>query len=110
MDSRNYPQIVRELLLSHSRHNPANGDIEVETIFDLEHDRYQVVHMGWKRQRRVHHCVMHIDIRDSKIWLLHNTTEHELEIELMDLGVPKSDIVLGACPPELRHLTNFAVQ
>jgi XisI protein len=110
MDSRNYAQIVRELLNQHSQHKPANGDIEVETIFDLKHDRYQIVQMGWKRQRRVHHCMMHIDIRDGKIWLLHNTTEHELAIELMELGVPKSDIVLGFCPPEMRHFTDFAVQ
>jgi XisI protein len=110
MDSRNYAQIVRELLNQHSQYKPANGDIEVETIFDLEHDRYQIVQMGWKRQRRVHHTMMHIDIRDGKIWLLHNTTEHELAIELMGLGVPKSDIVLGFCPPEMRHFTDFALQ
>jgi hypothetical protein len=61
---------------------------------------YQIVRMGWHHQRRVHHCVMHIDIRDDKIWILHNTTEHELTIELMDLGVSKTDIVLGFCPPD----------
>jgi hypothetical protein len=110
MDSRNYPQIVRELLIQHSQGKPANGEIEVETVFDLENDRYQIVHMGWLRNRRVHHATMHIDVRDGKIWLLHNTTEHELAIELMELGVPKSDIVLGFCPPEMRHFTDFAVQ
>jgi XisI protein len=76
----------------------------------MENDRYQVVHMGWLHDRRVHHATMHIDVRDGKIWLLHNTTEHELAIELMDLGVPKSDIVLGFCPPALRHFTDFAVK
>jgi hypothetical protein len=47
MDSRNYPQIVRELLDRHAQGKPSFGNIEVETIFDLEHDRYQIVHMGW---------------------------------------------------------------
>jgi XisI protein len=110
MDPRNYPQIVRDLLTQYSKGKPAYGDFEVETIFDLEHDRYQIVHMGWHHQRRVHHCVMHMDVRDGKIWIHHNTTEHELAIELMDLGVPKSDIVLGFCPPEMRHFTDFAIQ
>lgn len=110
MDSRNYPQIVQDLLTQHAQGKPAYGDIEVETIFDLEHDRYQIVHMGWHHQRRVHQCVMHLDIRDGKIWILHNTTEHELAIELMESGVPKTDIVLGLCPLEMRQFTDFAIQ
>jgi XisI protein len=110
MDSRNYPQIVRDLLNQHAQGKPSFGNIEVETIFDLEHDRYQIMHMGWHHDRRVHQCVMHIDIRDGKIWILHNTTEHELDLELLAIGVPKSDIVLGLHPPELRQFTGYAVQ
>jgi XisI protein len=58
---------------------------------------------------------MHIDIRNDKIWIMHNTTEHEcmnheLDLELMEMGVPKSDIVLGLHPPELRQFTGYAVQ
>jgi XisI protein len=47
MDSRDYPQIVSELLDRHAQGKPSFGNIEVETIFDLEHNRYQIVHMGW---------------------------------------------------------------
>jgi XisI protein len=110
MDSRNYPQIVRDLLNQHAQGKPSVGDIEVETIFDLEQNRYQIVYMGWHHDRRVHHCVMHIDVRNDKIWILHNTTEHELDLELLAIGVPKSDIVLGLHPPELRQFTGYAVQ
>jgi XisI protein len=110
MDSSNYPQLVRELLDRHAQGKPSFGNIEVETIFDLEHDRYQIVHMGWHHDRRIHQCVMHIDIRNGKIWIMHNTTEHELDLELMEMGVPKSDIVLGLHPPELRQFTDYAIQ
>jgi hypothetical protein len=48
---------------------------------------------------------MHIDIRDGKIWIFHNTTEHDLAAE----GVPKEDIVLGLYPPEMRQFTEFAI-
>lgn len=109
MDTRNYAQIVRDLLTQYSKGKPAYGDIEVETIFDKENDRYQIIHMGWHHQRRIHHCVMHLDIRDGKVWIFHNTTEHELTTELMEQGVPKTDIVLGFCPPEMRELTEFSV-
>jgi hypothetical protein len=110
MDSRNYSQIVCELLTRHAQVKPSLGDIEVETIFDVAHDRYQIVHMGWHRQRRIHQCVMHIDIRDGKVWIMHNTTEHELDLELIEMGVAKTDIVLGLCPPELRQFTGYAVR
>jgi XisI protein len=110
MDSRNYPQIVRELLSQHAKGKPSFGNIEVETIFDIEHDRYQIVHMGWHHDRRVHHCVMHIDIRNDKVWIMHNMTEHELDLELIEMGVQKTDIVLGLYPSELRKFTGYAVQ
>jgi XisI protein len=110
MDSSNYPQIVKELLNRHAQGKPSFGNIEVETIFDLEHDRYEILHMGWHHDRRIHQCVMHIDIRSHKIWILHNTTEHELDLELIEMGVSKSDIVLGLYPPELRQFTGYAVQ
>lgn len=110
MDPRNYSAIVRELLNQYAQNKPSFGNIEVETIFDVEQDRYQIVQMGWHHDRRVYHCVMHIDIRNGKIWIMHNTTEHELELELMERGVPKSEIVLGLHPPELRQFTGYAVQ
>jgi hypothetical protein len=109
MDTQNYPQIVRDLLNQHAQSKPSFGNIEVETIFDLENDRYQIVHMGWHRDRRVHQCVMHIDICNGKIWILHNTTEHELDLELLAMGVPKEDIVLGLHPPEMRQFTDYSV-
>jgi XisI protein len=53
---------------------------------------------------------MHIDILNGKIWILHNMTEHELDLELLAMGVPKGHIVLGLHPPELRQFTGCAVQ
>ncbi len=109
MDTQHYRQLVQTLLTQHAQTKPAYGDIEVELIFDIERDRYQIVHMGWHHQRRIHHCVMHIDIRDGKIWIFHNTTEHDLAAELLTMGVPREDIVLGLYPPDLRQFTEFAV-
>jgi hypothetical protein len=47
MDSNtHYGQLVRDLLISHSQGKPALGEFEVETIFDLEHDRYQITYVA----------------------------------------------------------------
>ena len=52
---------------------------------------------------------MHFTIRNNKIWLLANSTEHDLAQELVDKGVPKEDIVLGFHPSYMRELSDYAV-
>lgn len=104
-----YQQIVQQLLASYAQNKPAYGDIEVEIIFDTQRDRYQIVHLGWQHKRWVHHCVMHLDIRNEKIWIFTNSTEHDIAADLFSLGVPKQDIVLGFHPPFMRELSDYAV-
>ena len=64
--------------------------------------------MGWNGGRRVHGSVIHIDIRDGKVWIEHNGTDARLGEELVAAGIPRSDIVLGFHPKELRSQTSFS--
>ena len=105
----NYQQIIQQLLTDYSQSKPAYGEIEVELIFDTQRNHYQIVHLGWQHKRWIHHCVMHLDIRDEKIWIFCNSTEHDIVANLMELGVPKQDIVLGFQPPFIRELSDYAV-
>ncbi|KAF3885538.1 hypothetical protein DA73_0400008760 [Tolypothrix bouteillei VB521301] len=38
---------------------------------------------------------MHLEIKDSKIWIQHDGTEVGIATLLLEQGVPKEDIVLG---------------
>ncbi|NJN90828.1 MAG: XisI protein [Leptolyngbyaceae cyanobacterium SL_5_14] len=67
------------------------------------------MNVGWDGDRRVHGCVLHLDIKDGKIWIQHNTTELQIAQELAALGIPKQDIVLGFQAPYLRQFTEFGV-
>jgi hypothetical protein len=71
--------------------------------------RYQIVSVGWNNQKRIYGCMMHLDIKDDKIWIQQNTTEVDLASELIDMGVPKHDIVIGFHTPKMRLLTDFGV-
>ena len=104
-----YQQIVQQLLVEYAQVKPAYGEIEVETIFDTQRHHYQIVHLGWHHNRWIHHCTIHLVIRNEKIWIFCNSTEHDIAAELVDLGVPKSDIVLGFHPPFMRELSDYAV-
>ncbi|MCT7953502.1 XisI protein [Ancylothrix sp. C2] len=104
-----YQQIVQQLLMDYAEVKPAYGDIEVETIFDTQRNHYQIVHLGWHHKRWVHHCIIHLDIRKEKIWIFYNSTEHDIAADLVKLGVPKQDIVLGFYPPFMREMSDYAV-
>jgi hypothetical protein len=104
-----YQEIVRQLILSYAQSKPAYGEIDVQTIFDANQNHYQIMHLGWHHKRWVHHCVVHLAIRSEKIWIFRNSTEHDIAAELVELGVPKQDIVLGFHPPFLRKFSDYAV-
>lgn len=102
-----YRTIVRRLIEEYAAYQPSYGDIRTEAVIDLERDHYEVIQVGWDRGRRVHGSIIHIDIRDGKVWIEHNGTDARLGEELVAAGIPRDDIVLGFQPPDLRPLTRF---
>lgn len=108
MERMNYSELVQEILKGHAA-NDLNEQTEVQLIFDTQRDHYQVVHLGWEEQRRVYGCIIHIDIKDGKIWIQRDGTEVGVANELVAAGVPKQDIVLGFKAPYKRKYTEFAV-
>lgn len=104
-----YREVVRQLVEEYARHVPSHGHIEAEAIVDRDRDHYEVMHVGWDGARRVHGCVVHIDIRDGKVWVQHDGTSRPVAEELMAAGVPREDIVLGFHPADVRRHTDFAV-
>jgi XisI protein len=50
-----------------------------------------------------------MDIKDGKIWIQRNMTEADLAQELVEMGVPKEDIVLGLHPAYKRPYTGYGV-
>lgn len=104
-----YRTLVRGVIEDYARTRPANGDIDVEVIFDPERDRYELMHVGWDGPRRVHGSVLHLDIIGGKIWIQHDGTNRPVAEELLRAGVPREAIVLGFHPPYARRHTEFAV-
>ncbi len=87
----------------------ANDEVETQIIFDETHDHYQLVDVGWRGDfDRVYGVIIHIDIRDGKIWIQRNMTESGIANELVERGVPKTDIILGFQSPFKRPFTEFA--
>lgn len=110
MDNLNrFREAVRNVVTEYGRHKPSHGDIETEVVIDSEKDHYEVVHVGWDGHRRIHGSVIHIDIKDGKIWIQHDGTAPGVALELVEAGIPRESIVLGFRPPHVRPHTGFAV-
>ncbi|MBR8833339.1 MAG: XisI protein [Stigonema ocellatum SAG 48.90 = DSM 106950] len=112
-----YRQLIRNILIEHTKIPFSNGDIQFETVFDSEQDRYLLMILGREPAydfsptvtRRVHGCLIHVDIIDGKLWIQRDGTEEGIAADLLRAGVPKERIVLGFRSPELRQDTEFAV-
>ncbi|MBJ7900780.1 MAG: XisI protein [Cyanobacteria bacterium RI_101] len=109
MDKLNfYREVIQKILGDYSERR-SDENIESQAIFDLKRDHYQVVNVGWENGKRVYGCVLHLDIKNDKIWLQYNGTEIDIGQELVELGVPKTEIVLGFQAPHRRQYTDYAV-
>jgi hypothetical protein len=104
-----YRQIVRRVIEQYAAWRPSHGQIDSEAIVDAEKDHFEVMHVGWDGERRVHSSVIHLDIIDGKVWIQHDGTNRPVAEELLAEGVPREDIVLAFHPARVRHLTGFAV-
>lgn len=104
-----YQQFVQDVLRQYVEDAPPDDEIDVELSFDTERNHYHVFNVGWMDERRTYGCVLHLDIKNDKIWIQHDGTEIGIANELLKLGVPKEDIVLAFHSPYKRQFTGFAV-
>ncbi|MEA5566247.1 MULTISPECIES: XisI protein [unclassified Anabaena] len=104
-----YRQVIERVLSEYAALPYSYAPIQSEVIFDRTRDRYLWMDVGWDGDRRVHGCLAHVDLIDSKIWIQRDGTEEGIAADLERAGIPKEHIVLGFRPPELRPYTGYAV-
>ncbi|MBI5653209.1 MAG: XisI protein [Chloroflexi bacterium] len=104
-----YRQIIQNVLAEYTRIPYAYGQLECRTIFDRDRDSYLLLTLGWHGIKRIHGCLVHVDIIDGKVWIQRDGTEHGIARDLEKAGIPKKDIVLGFQAPNVRKYTEYAV-
>jgi len=108
-----YREYIQQLLkerVVRSCPQPNSPENEKQLIIDTERDHYQIVNVGWRPNgRRNYGCILHLDIKNGKIWIQHDGIEEGIANALVELGVPKEDIVLTFHDPFMRQYSGFAV-
>ena len=105
-----YRQCIRHILEERKKRASMSRnyeEYEVQTIFDEKQDHYQLLYVGWRGNKRDFGCILHLDIKNGKIWIQHDGTEVGIANQLVEMGVPKQDIILAFHEPYIRQFTEF---
>jgi len=105
----NYRNIIEKVLSQYTNIPYVYGEIQNQAIFDRKNDHYLIMSIGWEGARRIHGCLIQVDIIDGKVWVQRDGTEDGVTYELEEAGIPKHDIVLGFHEPDVRQYTGYAV-
>jgi hypothetical protein len=110
MDRLNhYRDSIKQVLLRNAEQAPTLGEVESMPVFDEQNNQYLLVDFGWDRTGRVHSVVLHLQVKNGKVWIERDGTEEGIAYALMEAGIPREDIVLAFYRPERRAITEFAV-
>ena len=112
MDKLNkYRQLIKEALTEYADllKSPPTPPYDVVLAFDDEHNEYILREVGWTKNAWVRNTVVHVSLRDGKVWIQEDWTEEGIASWLLQHGVERSQIVLSFQPPESRQLMEFVV-
>lgn len=104
-----YKSLVRQTICDYAAQIPELEGVDQKIIFHEELSYYALLHNGWLRGHRVYGNILHLEVKDGKIYIQHDGTEDGITDFFLDNGVPTHDIVIQRHPPEYRHLTEFAI-
>lgn len=105
----NFRTTIKTVLEPYTKIPYSHGDLICKAVFDENSDSYLLVTLGWDKAKRIHGCLVHLDIIDSKIWVQRDETEYGVTKELVAAGIPKDSIVLGFHPADVRPHTGYAI-
>src|SRR4051812_1360089 len=101
-------QLIERILVEYAKVPYSHGDFRLQTVFDRDQNHYLLMLVGWEGVRRVHGCLVHVDLIDGKFWIQRDGTEYGIAQELLAAGVAREHIVLAFKPIEMRRHTQYA--
>lgn len=105
-----YREILQNVFREYARlFNQQPEGVDVIAVCDDETDTYSILNVGWDGNQRVNMTSVLMRIVNDKIWVEEDRTMYGFVDELLAAGLSHDDIVLAFQPPEMRHLTQFAV-
>jgi hypothetical protein len=90
--------VIENVLTEYAAIPWAYGDVKTETVFDRRSDRYLLMLVGTDGGRRVHGCLVHVDIVGDDVVIQRDGTERGTAPLLARGGIAPERIVLAFHP------------
>lgn len=105
-----YATILKKWLNDFTAYINGSNNADYEVVEDDVHFRYQLISTSWNDDIFEFNVVFYFQIKPTgKVWLLVNNTDILVADDLVAVGIPKSDIVIGFLPESVRPYSGFAV-
>jgi hypothetical protein len=89
--------------------SPFMPEVENKVVIDKQNHHYQLIRMGWYKDKHVHYTVFHFEIQQHKIWIHENRTDVNIKEELLQAGVDDHDVLSGMVHPTMKNLKHKLV-
>ncbi|MDB9516410.1 XisI protein [Roseofilum reptotaenium CS-1145] len=110
MDSLdNYYEVIKSILVEYAKLPYAHGKLERKLVIGEDRRNYVLLTVGELKGKRVHSCIVHLEVVGDKIWIHEDGLEDGITDDLLRAGIPQNKIVLGFYLPHIRRYTEFAV-
>ncbi len=98
MDTATIREIVKQVILRYAQFRPSHGNIRLDTVFNETQDHYALMQIGWDGGRRVKGNLIYVTLQDNKVYVEYDGMEHGITQDLIDGGIPETQIVLAFLP------------
>lgn len=101
-------EVIEKVLTEYASVPYAHGQVETQTVFDRQKDHYLLMIVGSEgNRRRVHGCLVHIDIHGGLVLIQRDGTEHGMAPDLVKAGIAAERIVLAFHHAGARRFSEF---
>ncbi len=90
--------VIEQVLADYAAIPYAHGDVKTQTVFDRSSNHYLLVLIGTDGLRRVHGCLVHIDLVGDEVLIQRDGTERGIARALAGGGIAPERIVLAFHP------------
>lgn len=109
---KKYKKIVKETLEEHILlPSPDFPNLQHLLVIDSKEEHFMLFRIGWDRGRYHHLTIYHLEVKNNgKIWVHQLNTDVEIDLELIEKGVEKDDIIGGMIAPYTLAEVNEGVE
>jgi XisI protein len=107
--SKVYRELIHNVLTEYRNLETSDDGLETVALFDDVQNHYLLLRTGWDGSDRIERMVIHVRLKNDKIWIEEDATEEGVATDFLQAGVPRDDIVLAFHPQHLRQYTEFAI-